>query len=77
MDKNDDRVIPKFARLINKNVPITIYNNGTQTRSFCYISDAMIGFIKVICSGKVGEIYNVGNDKEEVSMNQLLSLIHI
>ena len=29
------------------------------------------GFIKVICSGKVGEIYNVGNDKEEVSMNQL------
>tara|TARA_Y100001970_G_C14198369_1_gene839520 strand:- start:664 stop:1692 length:1029 start_codon:yes stop_codon:yes gene_type:complete len=71
MDKNDDRVIPKFARLINKNVPITIYNNGNQTRSFCYISDAMTGFIKVICSGKVGEIYNVGNDKEEVSMNQL------
>ena len=35
----------------------------------------MIGFIKVICSGKIGEIYNVGNNKEEISMNSLAKII--
>ena len=75
MNKYDDRVIPKFIRATKKNEPITIYNNGKQTRSFCYITDAMIGFLKVIASGKVGEIYNVGNDQQEVSMNYLAKQI--
>ena len=75
MSKNDDRVIPRFIRAIKKNKPLTIYNHGRQTRSFCYIADALVGFIKVIVSGKLGEIYNVGNDAEEVSMNKLANLI--
>ena len=77
MSKNDDRVIPRFIRALKKNRPLTIYNHGRQTRSFCYITDAMVGFIKVIVKGKLGEIYNVGNDTEEVSMNKLANLIKI
>ena len=77
MSKNDDRVIPRFIRAMKKNKPLTIYNHGRQTRSFCYITDAMVGFIKVIVKGKLGEIYNVGNDNEEVSMNKLAQLIKI
>ena len=75
MSKSDDRVIPSFFRLINKNKPLTIYNHGKQTRSFCYIDDALSGFIKVISKGDMGEIYNVGNDKEEVSMNDLAKIL--
>lgn len=75
MSKNDDRVIPRFIRALKKNQPLTIYNHGKQTRSFCYIIDAMVGFLKVISKGKDGEIYNVGNDIEEVSMNKLAKII--
>ena len=75
MSPNDDRVIPKFLRNIRKNLPMTVYNHGDQTRSYCYITDAMVGFIKVITVGKMGNIYNVGNDKEEVSVNQLSTVI--
>jgi UDP-glucuronate decarboxylase len=75
MSVNDDRVIPRFIRAQKKKKPLTIYNHGKQTRSFCYITDAMIGFIKVISLGKKGEIYNVGNDTEEVTMNKLANLV--
>ena len=75
MSKNDDRVIPKFLRNIKKNLPLTVYNHGGQTRSYCYITDAMIGFLKVISRGKVGNIYNVGNDKEEISVNKLARIM--
>ncbi len=75
MSKNDDRVIPRFIRALKNKKPLTIYNHGMQTRSFCYIIDAMVGFLKVISKGKNGEIYNVGNDIEEVSMNKLAKTI--
>ena len=71
MNQNDDRVIPRFIRAIKNKKPLTVYNHGNQTRSFCYITDAMVGFIKVISKGKLGDVYNVGNDKDEVSMNTL------
>ncbi len=77
MSNYDDRVIPRFIRAYKKKKALTIYNHGMQTRSFCYIIDAMIGFIKVISVGKMGAIYNVGNDKEEVNMNKLANLIKI
>ena len=71
MSQTDDRVIPKFLRNLKKNLPLTVYNHGNQTRSYCYITDAMVGFLKIISVGKIGNIYNVGNDKEEVSVNKL------
>ena len=75
MSKYDDRVIPKFLRNIKNNLPLTVYNHGKQTRSYCYITDAMVGFLKVISIGKVGNIYNVGNDKEEISVLRLTKII--
>lgn len=76
MSKNDDRVIPRFVRAIKKNKPLTIYNNGNQTRSYCYISDGLFGFLKVITKGGNGEIYNVGNNKEEISINNLVKFFY-
>ena len=42
-----------------------------QTRTFCYITDALTGFFKVFLKGVPGEAYNIGNPKPEVSMIDL------
>lgn len=74
MNKLDYRVIPNFIRKIQRKKTIEIFGDGKQTRTFCFISDAMCGFLKVISKGKNGEIYNIGNDNDEISMNNLLKI---
>ena len=58
------RVIDRFIQQALAGVPITVYGNGTQTRSFTYVSDSADALFALIKSGKEGEVYNVGNDKE-------------
>ncbi len=58
------RVIDRFIQQALAGVPITVYGNGTQTRSFTYVSDSAEALFALIKSGKEGEVYNVGNDKE-------------
>ena len=67
----DGRVIPDFADSIIKNKKIKMLSDGSPTRTFCYISDAIEGYIKVLVSGKSGNSYNIGNDKPEISMLEL------
>jgi nucleoside-diphosphate-sugar epimerase len=55
--------------------PLPIHSTGDQTRTFCYVSDAITGFLKVLLSKQNGEIYNVGNDQEEISMAGLAQAI--
>lgn len=59
------RVIIKFIdQVLNAN-PITIYGDGKQTRSFCYITDQIVGLFKLLLTQNLdGEIVNIGNDKE-------------
>jgi len=63
MNLNDGRVIPNFIKQALKNEPITVYGDGKQTRSFCYISDTVEGLIKLMNSDYVGPI-NIGNPRE-------------
>ena len=63
MRKDDGRVIPSFINLALKNEPLTIYGDGNQTRSFCYVSDLIEGLILMMESGEVGP-KNLGNPKE-------------
>ena len=58
------RVIDRFIQQALAGVPITVYGNGTQTRSFTYVSDSAEALFALIKSGKECEVYNVGNDKE-------------
>lgn len=62
---NDGRVISNMITQALENKPITIYGNGQQTRSFCYIEDLIEGIIKFMSSNKnlTGPI-NLGNPKE-------------
>lgn len=71
MQANDFRVIPRFMYSTLKNEFIPIHGNGKQTRTFCYISDAIVGFYLVLLKGKNGEVYNVGSNQKEISINKL------
>lgn len=63
MRKNDGRVVPNFIMQALKNEPITVYGNGNQTRSFCYISDLIDGIYRLMMSG-INEPVNLGNPEE-------------
>lgn len=75
MQKTDYRVLPNFAAKILANEPVAIYGDGSQTRTFCYVSDAIRGFLKVLLHGRPGEPYNVGNPSPEVSMLDLVKTV--
>jgi len=65
MSFNDGRVVSNFIVQALKNEPITIYGEGNQTRSFCYVSDLVDGFIKLMFSeADVTGPINLGNPKE-------------
>lgn len=63
MDPQDGRVVSNFVVQALKNDPITIYGDGTQTRSFCYVSDQVEGMVKLIESNEHDPI-NIGNPGE-------------
>jgi len=75
MLQNDYRVLPNFAVKFLKKENLKIYGKGNQTRTFCYITDAIIGFLKVLVHGLPGQPYNIGNPKPEISMIDLAKLI--
>ena len=47
MNKNDGRVVSNFIVQALKGSPITVYGDGTQTRSFCYVDDLISGFVSL------------------------------
>ena len=75
MAKNDGRVISNFVMQAIKNEEITIYGDGSQTRSFQYIDDLIDAMIKMMdtTNNFIGPI-NIGNP-HEISMNKLASII--
>ncbi len=63
MDKNDGRVVSNFIMQALANEPITIYGEGEQTRSFCYVEDLVKGLYALMESSFVGPV-NLGNPGE-------------
>ena len=72
MDKNDYRIIPNIIKKINSKKKILIHGDGKQTRTFCYITDAITGFFKVIFRKSNNLIYNIGNPYNEINMINLV-----
>ena len=75
MQKTDYRVLPNFGARVMGGKPLHIYGDGKQTRTFCYVTDAIRGFLQVLVHGKAGEPYNIGNPTPEVSMIELATRI--
>ncbi len=71
MQETDYRVLPNFANRIKAGQPLNVYGSGSQTRTFCYVTDAIFGFILVFLNGVAGEAYNIGNPQPEISMIDL------
>jgi UDP-glucose 4-epimerase len=64
-------VIPRFVGQALRNEPITVYGEGTQTRSFTYVEDVVRGVIALIDEPRaIGEIFNIGGSGE-ISVNEL------
>jgi len=72
---NDKRVIPDFSKNILKKQNIVLFSDGSPSRTFCYISDAIVGYIKVLIKGTSGESYNIGNNLPEITMQKLANLM--
>lgn len=67
----DGRVISDFANDILNDETIEILSQGAPTRTFCYIADAIIGYIKVLLKGGNAEPYNIGVEEPEITMYDL------
>lgn len=63
MDVNDGRVIPNFMKQALRGDDLTIYGDGTQTRSFCYVSDEIEGLLR-LARTREPEPVNIGNPTE-------------
>lgn len=65
MQVDDGRVISDFVNQAINNKPITVYGSGTQTRSFCFVDDMVLGLKLAMFSEKtLGEVFNLGNPDE-------------
>ena len=70
MRLKDGRVVTSFIESYLNGEPLYINGDGSQTRSFCYISDLLDGLVAYMDSGIAGEAINLGNDSE-ISINTL------
>ncbi len=69
------RVVPRFIEQALNNEPITVFGDGTQTRSFTYVSDQIEGILRLALIDEArGEVVNIGNDKEKTVL-ELASII--
>jgi len=69
MRVHDGRAIPNFATQAIRGEPITVYGDGSQTRSLCYVDDLIEGILRLLASDEVLPV-NIGN-QEEITMLQL------
>ena len=75
MDPTDGRVISNFINQCLKNKDITIYGDGSQTRSFCYVSDMVNGLHKMMNQNKTVGPVNLGNPNE-LTIKEVANIIH-
>ena len=73
MNLDDGRVISNFIVQSLRNQHLTIYGDGSQTRSFCYVDDLINGMIKLMNSDHNGPV-NIGNP-DEYTINQIAEII--
>lgn len=73
MRLNDARVPADFANAVRLNKDIVVLSDGTPTRTFCYVSDAICGYVKVILHDAF-DTFNIGADMPEVSIRRLAEI---
>ena len=72
---DDGRVLPDFFREALAGRDISLLSDGTPSRTFCYASDALTGYLLLLLSDLDGDPFNIGSDGPEVSMAELARLV--
>lgn len=71
-------VIPRFVEQAIKNLPITVYGDGSQTRTFTYVKDVVKGLMGLMsCQAATGEVFNIGGIEEISILNLAKKIISI
>jgi dTDP-glucose 4,6-dehydratase len=76
MRLDDGRALPNFMVQALKGEDITVYGNGTQTRSFCYVDDLIEGIKKLLDSDEAGPV-NLGNPEEITILDFAKEIVHL
>ncbi|MGH8017838.1 MAG: NAD-dependent epimerase/dehydratase family protein [Opitutaceae bacterium] len=71
----DGRVLPDMARDILAGRDIVMLSDGSPTRTFCYITDAIAGYLKILVRGRPGEAYNIGVETPEISIGDAADML--
>jgi nucleoside-diphosphate-sugar epimerase len=71
LNLNDRRVLPDFFRDVINGQDIVLLSDGKATRTFCYISDALEGYLRVLLSKHNGEAFNIGTETPEISIHDV------
>lgn len=71
---HDSRIVPSICNCILRNIPIKIYGHGVQTRTFCYIADAICMILKLSVRNVASGTYNIGICSEEIDIISLAKL---
>jgi UDP-glucuronate decarboxylase len=64
LHEDDGRVVSNLIVQALRGEPLTVYGDGDQTRSFCYVSDLIEGFLRLMASDEVARPVNLGNPRE-------------
>jgi UDP-glucuronate decarboxylase len=76
MSLADKRLPADLASKVLNKEDIVLYSDGTPTRTFCYIADAIIGYFKCLTYGSY-DYFNIGNDDQELSVSELTSIYQL
>jgi UDP-glucuronate decarboxylase len=71
----DGRVIADFCRDVLADRDIVLHSDGRPTRTFCYVSDALTGYLLVLLSSRHAEPFNIGTEFPEISIRDLAALL--
>lgn len=71
MKITDGRVIADFSNNILENKDIVMFSDGSPSRTFCYVADAIAGYLKILVRGRIAEAYNIGVENPEISIKDL------
>ncbi|WP_218843453.1 NAD-dependent epimerase/dehydratase family protein [Paenibacillus sp. RU5M] len=73
LDLNDRRIASDFTKAIKEQSDINVLSDGTPTRTYCYIADAIIGYLLVLTHHRF-DIFNIGSDADEINVTDLAHL---
>lgn len=71
----DRRVLSDFMRDVLNGKDLVLLSDGSPTRTFCYVADAVVGYYKAMINGHPGEAYNIGVTSPEISMADLAARV--